>query len=576
MKNKLAVIIILLLGVNPVQPGSQIIMFPADSSRFVISDRIDSVFVFDHNLGVTAMGKDLSRLLYRDFSISGDSIPSTLKINHPAGAIMYSSEPAFPEIPIIIGRQNRKMPLDRLLRDYVLGLNEFKGHSEKGGIRIHVWQQKQQQIPCLIFTKNGQIIGNTDRNARGSMTKNFSLVNPQQIQKAIDDIAGVWIYPPEIGNNEITGEMLKLLQQGPLLVEYWDGLGWRIFEECFLSDKIKGRIDRAHIGYSVFPPVTETNYKAMISGGLVNLDGKMHLFDCLDSLQIPYQLLEGEKIIFPIQGKVQLHTAQTPEQKDEKVYQSALSVIDQSPPALLFLHYHGLDDLAHTFGPYGSRSIDHIRKLWQWHLELRRRWTGNLLIISDHGAHAILPDDNYIKKQGDQGTHGRFIFEDMAVPVLVDAGQGKAPTDFKLSSEQVQTIWQLLGTEMSLTSDSQTPKSGSLEIIFQGERKSFNAADDQVFGKEFQFNYTKKGVAVSGKFRGAELEALLDQFKISGVRNIVAHSLDGHQVIFSQEDFKDNVLVIGLDSAEKQFTLYPLKDRFPNRIVKQLQKIEIE
>ncbi len=568
-------LILLFAGFNILHLNAQIITFTADSSRVVISDRIDSIFVFDQSLGVTAIGKGISRLQYHNSSIAGDSIPPTLKINHPAGAIMYSRESAFPEIPIIIGRQNRKMSLDQLLREYLFALNDFKGQSEKGGIRINVWQTKQQ-IPFLIFMKNGQIIGSGERNESGRMTKTFARFDAQRVQNIIDDIAGVWIFPPEIGNNEITGEILNLLQQGLLLVEYWDGLGWRIFEECFLSDKIKGRMDRAAIGYSVFPPVTETNYQAMISGGLVNIEGKMHLFDCLDSLRILYHVLEGEKLIFPIQGKVQLHTAQTPEAKDEKVYQSALSLIDQAPPALLFLHYHGLDDLAHTFGPYGSRSIDHLQKLWQWHLELRRRWTGNLLIISDHGAHAITPEDNYLKNRDDQGTHGKFIFEDMAIPVIADEGSGKTANNFKLTSDQAQIIWETLGTEKSLASDSRISKTGALEIIFNGSSKLFSSANDQLFGEEFQFNYTKKGVPVSGKFKGAALQKLVDQLDTSSIRQIIAYSSDGHQVIFSQEDFKNNLLIIGLNAAEQQFTLYPLQDKFPNRIVKQLRKIEID
>ncbi|HEX9972082.1 MAG TPA: hypothetical protein VGD14_08440, partial [bacterium] len=276
----------------------------------------------------------------------------------------------------------------------------------------------------------------------------------------------------------------------------------------------------------------------------------------------------------------QLHTGQTPEAKDEKVYQSALSLIDQSPPALLFLHYHGLDDLAHTFGPNANRSIDHLRKLWQWHLELRRRWTGNLLIISDHGAHGITPEDNFLKNRDDQGTHGKFIFEDMAVPVISNKGNGKAPIDFKLSSDQAKKIWELLGTMKPKATDSQTHKTGALEIIFKGKSKSFSIADDQLFDREFHFNYTRKGTAVSGKFQGVELQTIFDQLDISSIRQVIAYSWDGHQVIFSKEDFSDDLLVIGLDraaeNAETRFTLYPLKDQFPNRIVKQLQKIEID
>ncbi len=553
-----------------------IIIFPADSARFVLSAKIDSVFIFDQCLGVTAMGKDLGRLQYRNFGINGDSIPPNLKINNPVGAIMYSSEFSAMEIPIIIARQNRKMPLDRLLREYFFGLNEFKGQSEKGGIRIHVWQKKQEDISFLIFLKDGRIIGNCDRSANGELIKNFSPFNAQLIHEAIDEIVGVWIYPPEIGNNDVTGEILKLLQQGPLLVEYWDGLSWHLLEECFLSDTIKGWIDRAEIGYSMFPPVTETNYWAMISGGSIDMKNKMHLFDCLDSLRIPYQILEGEKMIIPVQGKVQLHTGQTPEAKDEKVYGSALKLIKPSFPALLFLHYHGLDDLAHSLGPYDPRSINHVRRLWQWHLSLRRSWNGNVLIISDHGSHAITPDDKFLKNRADEGTHGNFIFEDMAVPFIIDKGSGKTPVDFKLSSDQAKNIWELLGITKSLASDSQAWQSDALEIIFNGKINSFSAADVRLFHHEFQFNFTRKGAEYHGKFQGTELKTLLDKFDISSIRQIIAHSYDGHQVIFSKEDFIDNNLVIGLDAAKKQFALYPMKDKFPNRIVKQLQKIEID
>lgn len=572
MKFTRAILIIIFLSLTAMPGICQLIFLPADSSRLVISDRIDSVFVFDQNLGVTAMGKNLSRLHYRNASIQGDSIPATLKINHPIGAILYSAENSFKKIPIIIGRQNRNISLDYLVREYFLAFDEFKGESQKGGIQIQVWQTKPP-LPLLIFLKNGPIIGNLEQSANGRLTKNFEKFDARLIPNIIDQLAGGWLFPPGIGNNHITYEIVKWLQQGPLLVEYWDGLGWRLFEESFLSDKIKGRIDRAEIGYSMFPPVTETNYRAMVSGGLVEIAGKRHLFDCLDSLRISYQVLEGEKLIFPIQGNVQLHTGQTPETKDEKVYQSALARISQSPPALLFLHYHGLDDLAHTFGPYGARSIDHLRKLWQWHLELRRRWTGNLLIISDHGSHAISADDNYRKNQDDHGTHGKFIFEDMAIPIIADEGNGKAPIDFKFSSDQVNSIWELLGTS---TSASQIQKVGLLEIIFIGTRKSFSARDDQLFHHEFQFNYLKKGTEYRGKFWGAELQKLLDLPDSSSIRQIIAYSFDGHQVIFSQEDLNNNLLVIGLDVAEQQFTLYPLQDKFPNRIVKELKKIEIE
>ena len=168
----------------------------------------------------------------------------------------------------------------------------------------------------------------------------------------------------------------------------------------------------------------------------------------------------------------------------------------------------------------------------------------------------------------------------MAVPLITSTGQGKAPTDFKLSQDELQKIWSLLGTSKSIAPDSQRHHTGLLEIIFKGKKKTISMSDDRFFGQAFQFNYTRKGTAYTGKFQGMELLKLLDQDDISNINQVIAYSHDGHQVIFSQDDLINNLLVIGLDrkveNAENFFTLYPLKDRFPNRMVKQLKKIEIQ
>jgi len=573
---KKIIIFVLLFCTITLPLKSQIINFPVDSARFVLMDQLDSVFIFTEEIGGTATGEHLSRLHYIDGSIAGDPIPPALKIRNPIGAIIYSAAFPFKEIPIIDGRQNRKLPLDKLLRDYLLCLNSYQGQSEKGGITFDVWHKEPRQVPFLIFYNNNRTMGNANQNDRDLLSKSRSSFDARQLLHHLNEIVGVWLYPPDIGNDHLVSEMLKLMQQGPTLVEYWDGLGWQLLERCYLSDKIKGLIDWAELGYALFPPVTEVNYRAMISGGLYDLQGKRHLFDCLDSLGVSYQILEGEKMIIPVQGNVQLHTGETPEKKDEKVYQSALSVIKKSPPVLLFLHYHGMDDLAHTHGPYSARTTDHVRRLWQWHQELRRQWSGNLLVISDHGAHEILPQQN---RRKDKGTHGDFIFEDMAVPLIYDKGKGTASPDFRLSTQQAHQAWDLLGTAKSTGEIFQKAKPGNLEIIRQGVSKLFSATDEQLFRNDFHFQFTRKGVAVSGKLLGAELLALIDNREISSINRIIAYSYDGHQSIFSKEDLRDNQLVIALDrtaeSAEMIFSLYPLKDQFPNRVVKQLQKIVI-
>ena len=562
--------------------NSQIISFPYDSTKF-ISDKIDSVFIFTEDLAVTASGKNLERLQFKNNQIYGEDIPPTLRLRNPIGAMLYRQNYSYEEIPVIIGRLDRKIPMDELVREYLLNLSNFKGHSEKSGIKINVWQKDSLRESFLIFLNDGRVFGSDDENWLNIPTKNLSLFEITQLPEIEKDVAGVWIYPPEIGVNQVTAEFLRLMQTGPLLVEYWDGLGWQFLEEAFLSQVIKGELGKVQMAFSLFPPETEINYSAMVSGGLTDIINKHNLFSALDIVGIEYQVLEGEKINFPIPGKVKMHSAITPEKKDEGIFQSAFSIIKNFHPPLLFLHYHGLDDLNHSFGPYGERTVKYFQRLWQWHQELRGEWSGNMLIVSDHGAHSIENEAQLNRKlisKDTKGTHGDFIFADMAVPIIEQAGLGEKKVDFKLTSEQAEQIWNMLGAPISVIKKKIADQPGTLEIIINNQSKFFTIdRDSNLFSLEFYFDYLKKGIPLRGHFKGIRLIDLLNGIDLSSIKQIVAYSFDDHQVAFSNDDLMKNELVVGLtpdaQNLKEAFILYPLKDKFPNRMVKQLKRIEV-
>lgn len=576
-------IFLLLLSISPVSDrlNSQVIFFPDDSTN-IFNRTLDSVFIFTKDLAVTASGKNLERLQFKDNEIYGEDIPPTLNLKNPIGAILYHQSQSYEEIPVIIGRLDKAISLDNLVRKYFLNLSNFKGHSGKGGIKINVWQKDSWRESFLIFLKDGRVLGSDKENSQHKQSKNFSLFEITQLSEIEKHIVGVWIYPPEIGVNQVTAEILGLMQKDPLLVEYWDGLGWQFFEAAFLSQVIDGDLGKVQMAFSLFPPVTEVNYSAMVSGGLTDITGKYNLFSAMDSLRIEYKILEGEKLMFQIPGDVKLHSANLPEKKDEAIFQSALSTIRDSHSPMLFLHYHGLDDLNHSFGPQDNRTIKHFHQLWNWHQELRKQWSGNMLIVSDHGAHSIeieKPKKRQSKTSDTKGTHGEFIFADMAVPIIEQAGLGEKRVDFKLSSKQAEQIWNMLGTPISVTNKSIKDQPGILEIIINNQSKFFTIdGDSNLFSQEFYFNYLKKGIPWSGHFRGIRLIDLLSGIDLSSIKQIIAYSFEGLQVTFSNDDLLNNELVVGLDSdAQKRaaaFTLYPLQDKFPNRMVKQLKRIE--
>ena len=149
--NPILIIWIFFAGISELY--SQIIILPADSAKFK-PGAADSVFIFTDDLAVTASGNNLPGIRFKDSAIYGENVPPTLQLRKPMGAILYHHNYAKKEIPVIIGRQNGTLPIEQLLRKYFLQMDRFKGHSEKGVIRINVCQKRQEQIPFMIFLKD--------------------------------------------------------------------------------------------------------------------------------------------------------------------------------------------------------------------------------------------------------------------------------------------------------------------------------------------------------------------------------------------------------------------------------------
>jgi hypothetical protein len=560
---------------------AQVVYFHRAAADFVPDDA-DSLFIFAEEWAVLAGGRSLASVKFRDGAISGDNLPPALCVKEPVGAIIYTEESQFRRIPVIVGRRDKTLSLDRLYRECFIQIEWTEGQSEKGGVSVRVGQRPARPRPFLVFLRNGQVLGTASGAYVRQHSKSRSRFDISSLPHLEDSIAGVWIDPPETGADFVTSEFLRLLRAGPLLIEYWDGLGWQFFESGYLGGKFFQDVGDAKMAYAVFPPKTASNSRAMVYGGLTGSDSVKNLFHCLDQLDIDYRLLEGDRCLYPVPGKTKLHPADSPEEKDRLVYQSALSIIDSGVPPLLFVHYHGLDDLLHACGPYGKRTVAHFSHLLDWHKELTARWAGSVLIVSDHGGHPIASEGTPAGEGNGsgQGGHGDFIFADMAVPVVERAGLGAARTDFRLTPEQAAAIWRELASPLECNSRDDSVKPGSMCVIIGDSRFVYNSAEDGLpFNEEYDFKYMRRGKPFSGHVRGCELSSLVGLDTLSGLNGIVVHSFDGQQAGFSARDLVESHLVLCLDQSASDpraaFTLYPLNDAHPNRIVKEVKLIQV-
>lgn len=558
---------------------SQAINLPAESLQLV-SQKVDSVFIFADGLAVTAWGENLNGIKYENQAIDGDGIPPSLKLRQPKGAIIYQTEFSYPEIPVILGRTNKRLALDKIYREYLLGFTHFKGKSSKGGVSIRVWEPENRLEMVKIFMNDGRVFRFGESSRAKFRTKNEDAIDFEKLVQIEDEIAGAWIYPPELGVNYVTDKILSLLEKGPVLIEYWDGLSWEFLEKAYLSNAFSDENISVDMCHALFPPETEINFPALVNGGIPTPD-VTNLFQALEREDIGFSVFEGEKLTLNIPGNVKLHSGSSAQQKDEAIFRSTKAAIENDSAPLVFIHYHGLDDLNHSLGPNDRETLAHFQNLWQWHLSLRKSWAGAMLIVSDHGAHAISEgnsEENKFANKGTKGTHGDFIFADMAVPVIEDRGQGAPQNNFRLSEKQKADLWDFIGRINSTRIASSIENEMKLEIIFKGASFFITKENSRdLFDQTFEFHYLKKGKPVDGIFQGVKLIDLAGRFGIPTSVGVKAFSFDNFQLVYTNADLLDNLFISAnftADRPEDVFTLYPLKDQFPNRVLKQLKKIE--
>jgi len=95
---------------------------------------------------------------------------------------------------------------------------------------------------------------------------------------------------------------------------------------------------------------------------------------------------------------------------DDNVFRNVVSVIENEIPTLFYIHFHGIDDVGHTYGPDSQIVIEKIIEINSYLEQIIERLPENTMVITfaDHGMHPI--DGNQ-----DKGNHGNLIVQDMVV-----------------------------------------------------------------------------------------------------------------------------------------------------------------
>lgn len=241
----------------------------------------------------------------------------------------------------------------------------------------------------------------------------------------IKDVIGIWTDAPEACVTDIAETALSKLQSGRVLIVELDGVGYDTILAAakkgtvpFLSDK---EIQKAR---TVMPSVSSVALASILTGlppcdngvfkeGIRQYgEGVMDIFDLAANMGKTSAIVEGNSALV----KTSIDQMLNPDLNgsggtDDEVFASAKKTLSEGTD-LTYVHFHGFDDIAHTFGPSSAEAFLKLSELDAYIQSLCEAFSGTVIVCSDHGMHEI---DTKAKR----GEHGSFLPEDLTVPIIV-------------------------------------------------------------------------------------------------------------------------------------------------------------
>ncbi len=126
--------------------------------------------------------------------------------------------------------------------------------------------------------------------------------------------------------------------------------------------------------------------------------------------------MEGEALAFQLRGaEFELSGDRNNNgMTDDEVLHNAIDVLREGAPDLFFVHFRGIDDAGHTYGPGSAEESQVIAFVDAAVGEILSAMPTNslILIFVDHGMHRV-------EEEGRLGNHGHLIPLDMLVPIIM-------------------------------------------------------------------------------------------------------------------------------------------------------------
>jgi hypothetical protein len=227
---------------------------------------------------------------------------------------------------------------------------------------------------------------------------------------------------------QATGRVLEPSSARHVLLLFLDGFGYVRYTEALADGLIPylANLGEPLVGLTVYPPCTSVASASALTGALPEVHGADQrgirtvetetLFDVATAAGLQVVAIEGEALAFNLRNaEMQLSGDRDGNGgTDDNVLANALAALETGMPDLFFVHFHGIDDAGHEYGPGASQERSKIREVDAAVEQLVEAIPSDTLVIifADHGMHAV-------DELGRLGNHGHLIERDMFIPIYL-------------------------------------------------------------------------------------------------------------------------------------------------------------
>lgn len=230
----------------------------------------------------------------------------------------------------------------------------------------------------------------------------------------IENLSGVWFDPPK-SVTAIKDMVLSEISNKKVMLIELDGLGfYSIIQDLKIAKNYE--IEKMR---TVLPSISNVALASILSGKLpieTEITSKSDrdlqcddIFDDLKKLGKSSVIIEGNSklIDFSIDQILNVDT-NGDGTNDDEMFESAMKNLGND---FVFVHFHGFDDVAHSFSPSSVQAKEKLETLWEYVENLAKNFDGSVYVTADHGQRDTLLLDK-------KGSHGNFLPKDMTVPFI--------------------------------------------------------------------------------------------------------------------------------------------------------------